>query len=369
MKRSLFAVVCALACVLSASAEGKFKFGIATFPSTDPTLLAITNIEKTVVKAAGGDVITDTPTASSPEASIASVERLITAGAQGLIVMPMADSMLPRVTKMCEEAKVYWAISFRTINDPEIKKLVEASPYYVGNCYEDETAAGYNITKMLAQQGVKNLALITIPKGDTTAERREAGIKKATAEFGIKVVGEIRNIQQASDATKAIESLLATYPELDGVFVVASTVTGIVPALLKGLDNHGKAGKVKLARIDFYAEMTEAFKANTMHATAGGHLVVDPMFATAMAVNAVMGKPLSRTPFSLTVNFMYIKSADESAKYFKYVEGAVPVYTEDEIRSLMLKAFNPNVTPESLQKLAASYSIDDVIKRHKDLVK
>lgn len=74
----------------------------------------------------------------TPDGTITFVESQIAAGADGLFLCPPAESVLPTITQLCDEAGVYWGITLRTIEDEEIRKMVEGSEYYVGNCYENE---------------------------------------------------------------------------------------------------------------------------------------------------------------------------------------------------------------------------------------
>ena len=83
------------------------------------------------------------------------VESEIAAGVDGLMFCPPSDSVLPTICSLCDEAQVYWAISMRSINDEEIKAMCEASPYYVGNCYEDEVNTGYLVGQYLGESGAQ----------------------------------------------------------------------------------------------------------------------------------------------------------------------------------------------------------------------
>lgn len=346
-----------------------FKIGFPALATSDPTSRAMVNSLKTEVKAAGGELVT-VPWDFTPEGLVTDVQNLLTMGVKGILVIPPADSVLPRISKMCDAAGAYWAISFRSIQDPAVKKLVDADPYYVGNCHENEEAAGYEVMKRLAQDGAHNVAVLGIAKGDTTGDARDVGLRKAAVEYSVKILSEQRNFAQGSDATKAVESFIASYPELDGIMIVGGGITpGILQGVLQALEEHGKAGKVKVGMIDFAAGMPEAFQKGYLNVVCGGHLIVDPMFAMAMLLNSVMGTPLSNNKISLTVHFMYLENAQEMSDYLKYVEGDLPPYDTKEIQSMMLKHFNSKVTVQSLQALAAKWSIHDVVSRHKGMVK
>ena len=164
-----------------------------------------------VATTANGELMVENA-ALTPEGNIESYEKLIAAGVNGLIVIPASDSVLPRISQMCEEAQIPWAIYMRSILDEDIKAQIEASPYYLGNTYEDEYLAGYTLTKKMAEAGCKNIILFSTALGDTTGGQREAGMNAACEEFGINVISEFRAVPQASDAAQAVESVLTTHP-------------------------------------------------------------------------------------------------------------------------------------------------------------
>ena len=137
---------------------------------------------------------------------------------------------------------MYWGLCFRTIQNDEIREFVESSEYYVGRCYEDEESTGYNIMKQLNDEGIKKVAVILMPKGNSASDLREAGIYRACEEFGMEVVAEARGLTQASDITAAAESFLAANQDLDCIFVVATTAAGAQEAVVKAIQDAGRVG-------------------------------------------------------------------------------------------------------------------------------
>ena len=70
----------------------------------------------------------------------------------------------------------------------------------------------------------------------------------------------------------------------------------------------------------------------------------------------------------LTRKYIEITSYEDYENYCKYVESDIPPYTAEEIANMLI-AFNPSVTIEDLQKDADSYSLEDVMTRHAELIK
>jgi ABC-type sugar transport system substrate-binding protein len=343
----------------------KFKVGLSIWSTSDALGKSCSDLVKSSVESLGGEMVVDA-SGLTPEKQISSVENLISSGCDALTICPFSDSILPKVSQLCTEAKIPFTIYFREIHDANVKKTVESSPYYVGNCCEDETTAGYNIAKSLSDRGCKKVLLISMPRGDTTAENREKGINKCLKETGMQIVSECRDISQASDATKAVESAIAAFPDLDGVLFASFGPAGFSGAI-QALKQHNKIGKILLASIDFPDNLQEAFKDNTVAGMCGGHFA-DPMFTVILLYNRLAGTPLADKPVTLKLNFAYLKSAADADNYYKYFTGSVPVYVGDEVKQ-MVKFYNKDMTLEKLNQITQSYGVADAMNRHKSLVK
>ena len=135
-----------------------------------------------MVESMGGTVSFQGGVGASADATIQFVEEQIAAGANGIVLSPPSDSVLTTVTTMCEEAEVYWGITFRSIQDEEVKELVESSPYYIGHGFEDEEQAGYQVMSNMNDKGIKNVAIISLAKGNNTTDLREQGAQRACEE-------------------------------------------------------------------------------------------------------------------------------------------------------------------------------------------
>lgn len=253
--------------------------------------------------------------------------------------------------------------------DENIKSEIEASPYYLGNTYEDEYQAGYTLTKKMGESGCKNIVLFSTALGDTTGEQRESGMNDACAEYDMKVVNEFRAVAQASDATQSMESVLTTHPEVDGIFISAGTLTpGILPALTSLLDEYNRKD-IKITIIDFPQGLQDAFAEGYMLAACGGHNVTDPLFSASLVINKIKETPLFDKSESIRINQMILESEEDVVNYFKYCENGISTYTPDEAKEMFFKFDNKDITSESFKKTAEEYNIDTVVERHKELVK
>ena len=75
----------------------------------------------------------------------ASVEQLVAAGCQGIIICNSSDTEMTSAIKTCNDNKVYLAQFFRVIskdNSADIYQMATDYAYYIGAVHEDEPANG-----------------------------------------------------------------------------------------------------------------------------------------------------------------------------------------------------------------------------------
>ena len=339
----------------------KFKIGVVIWSTVDDLGRASAEMLNYASDVLGCEMVYNT-NISSPESQITATENLIAADCDAVAICNYSDDILPKIAKICEENEVYFTLIWRSIADPEVKEIVESCPYYLGNTCEDEEKIGYRMGKSLYDKGCKNIAVITMEKGDATADARDRGFDKACAEFGMNRISEVRNnTLTAEETTKAVENFIASFPELDGIFVIGGSNT-ILEGVIQALALHEKTGEVKVACIDFVSDLDKYIDEGAIDAISGGHFV-DPLFSYMLMVNKLAGTPLSDTCETVNLNFVNLESVEDAVNYYTYVEGDTFPYNEEEIRA-MVKYFNPDMTIDELRRIADAYSVDDVVERH-----
>ena len=288
------------------------------------------------------------------------VESEIAAGVDGLMFCPPSNSVLPTICSLCDEAQVYWAISMRSINDEEIKAMCEASPYYVGNCYEDEVNTGYLVGKYLGESGAKKIAIISTTKGDTTGDAREVGLAKACEEFDIEIVGEARGLAQASDVTNAVESFLSANADLDAVFCVGTTVTGVQEISVKAVQDSGRED-VKVVCIDHPEGITALFETGILTYSVGTPSFALDMYVCGIKlVNAVQGTPISGSlegKSTNSVDMAEIRTVEEAKAYEEAGSNPEYVFFEEDELQQMMGWNNPDFDESALQELLSNYEL------------
>lgn len=339
----------------------KFKIGVVIWSTVDDLGRTSSQMLDYASEVLGVEMVYNT-NISSPESQITATENLIAAGCDAVAICNYSDDILPKIAKLCQENEVYFTLIWRSIADPEVKEIVESCPFYLGNTCEDEEKIGYRMGESLYNKGCENIAVITMEKGDATADARDAGFDRACEEFGMNRISEVRNNAfTAEDATKAVENFLAAFPEMDGIYVTGGSGT-ILEGVIQGLALHGKTGEVKVACVDFIADLDKYIAEGAIDAISGGHFV-DPLFSYILMVNKLAGTPLSETCETINLNFVNLESPEDAVNYYTYVEGDEYPYNAEEIRS-MVKYFNPDMTIEKLKEIADAYSVDDVVARN-----
>lgn len=289
------------------------------------------------------------------------VESQIAAGVDGLFICPPSDSVLPTIANLCEENQVYWGITFRTIVDDDIRAMCEASEYYVGNNYEDEEETGYMVGKYLGEHDVQNVAIISTTKGDTTGDAREAGLARASEEFGFKVVGEARGLAQASDVTNAVESFLSANADLDAIFVVGTTVTDAQGLTVKAVMDAGRQDSVQVVCIDHPDGIVDLFETGVLTYSVGTPVfTLDCYLVGLKLVNAIQGTPISGEVKGRSTNHISmaeVTSVEEAQVYAAAASDPKYVFFDADEISQMLGWNNPEFDEAALQDTIDNFKL------------
>ncbi|MDO4478561.1 MAG: substrate-binding domain-containing protein [Lachnospiraceae bacterium] len=332
--------------------------------NTDPTWISIYNNVEAAVESAGGELINVT-TDNTADGLIDNISELISRDVDGILFMPASDSMLPTVDSMCADAGVCWGTMFRDINDADIKEAMYASDWYAGGCHEDDIACASNIVKSMGDMGVTNLGVINIAKGDTSSDIRDKGAAEGAKEAGVNILNTTYDITVTTDMTKTIESYIAAYPEMDGILVLGTYCGAAIPTIEKALSDQGKAGEIKVGRIDFESELGKYLEEGTFHVSYGGQQQIDPLVSAAILVNKVIGTPyVEDGPSIIITPYLELTDAGEAAQFNEYFLGDEAVYTAEEIKDSMIRYYDSSIDKAAMDKLLSTFSIADVVARH-----
>lgn len=296
----------------------------------------------------GGTAVAEADDLTDPDHMISSVEKLISAGCNMITICPCNDTMLIKVAKLCEENKVYWAVAWRDILDPEVRDVVYASPYFCGTAVQSDLNAGYAAVKAMGEAGMKKIGLISLDKSSSCAALREKGMQKALDEYGMQVVAEARDLQQAADAAQAVESFIVANPDLDGVYIACSMGMNILDGTLSALEQYDPDNHIKISVIDFLTGLDTCFEKDRIICAQGGIYIPVQIACGMLEMNAILnGGRLGGQAWDVPISFGAVGSAEEFKDYSKFCEGALPTYTFEELQNLFI-TYNPDVTGEDI---------------------
>lgn len=354
----------------TASPEKKIRLGMVSVgDSTTASGRAKTVIQDTIAEAAGVDLVRVQLGGYDDESFITAYESMINEGVDAALVFTLSETVLPILKDMFEQSNVKFFLMNRKVASQEMHDLLFNSPMFIGNEHADETQNAYDMVKSLKETyDIKNMAVIGLTKGDINGDYRDAGIEKACQDLGINLLSETRGIVTTEDVTKAVEGFIASYPEMDSIFIVGGLITpGALAGANQALVNHHLQDKVKIAMVDISTGMEEYMDEGPLKLVAGGNLIADQIFGMVMAINALKGSPLSDNPV-MTVNLFWINNGQDAADYDKYIEGEITPFSVEEYQNSMFKWMNPDVTLESVQKIATDFTIASVKGRNADKV-
>lgn len=351
----------------NASAE-KPKLGVFTMGDTSTasgqaselavnTILDAAGIEKVQVQLGGYD----------NESFITMYESMVAQDVDAALAFSLSESVLPLLKDLFEQNSVKYFLFNRKLSTPEMEASILGSPMCLGNEHTDETQNAYDMVKHLKETyDIKNMAVLGLTKGDINGDFRDAGIEKACADFGINLLTEARGIVTTEDVTKTVDGFVASYPEMDSIFIVGAAITtGALAGVNQSLVNHKLQDKVTVAMIDISTGMSEYMDDGPLKLVAGGNLIADQIFSMVLMANALHGTPLGEPPV-LNVKMFWLTNSEDAKNYDKYIEGKVSPFSAEEYETQMFKWMNPDVTFESVQEIANNFSIASVMERNAD---
>jgi ABC-type sugar transport system substrate-binding protein len=351
-----------------AGTDGKYKVGMIQLGGNETAggrarLLS----QNAIAEAAGFELLLVQLGGYDDESFMTAYESMINQGVNMVGVFTLSETVLPLLKDLFEQHNVKFFLMNRKVSNKKMEDLLFSSPMYIGNDHADETENAYNMVKQLKETyGIKNLAAIGLTKGDINGDYRDAGIAKACADLGINLLTTTRGIGTTEDITKAVDGLIASYPEMDSIFIVGGLITsGALAGANQAIVNHRMQNKVVIAMVDISTGMLEYMDKGPLKLVAGGNLLCDSIFGLVAMANEIHGTPLAKGPI-IKVPMFWITSGEDAGNYDKYVEGTVTPFSKEDYEKTMFKWLNSDVTLESVQRISNDFSIASVLARNKD---
>ena len=296
----------------------------------------------------------------------ASVEQLVAAGCQGIIICNSSDTEMTSAIKTCNDNKVYLAQFFRVIskdNSADIYQMTTDSAYYIGAVHEDEPANGEALVNILLEKGDRNIGLIGWEQGDATWLGRWEGYKAGVEKWNEANPDDKATLSEPQYAgttseggSKAAEALMAADPNLDAL-IPAGGGGDPLQGAIAAVERAGKTQDIDIVSTDFLPDLGERLENGSMAGESGGHYC-DPLIAFMMVYNAIKGNytdfagKFEDVPFP----YLYVSSADDYKAYEQYFVDQLP-YTDEELVAMS------ELDLAGLKEAAAKVSIEDAAAR------
>ena len=296
----------------------------------------------------------------------ASVEQLVAAGCQGIIICNSSDTEMTSAIKTCNDNKVYLAQFFRVIskdNSADIYQMATDSAYYIGAVHEDEPANGEALVNILLEKGDRNIGLIGWEQGDATWLGRWEGYKAGVEKWNEANPDDKATLSEPQYAgttseggSKAAEALMAADPNLDAL-IPAGGGGDPLQGAIAAVERAGKTQDIDIVSTDFLPDLGERLENGSMAGESGGHYC-DPLIAFMMVYNAIKGNytdfagKFEDVPFP----YLYVSSADDYKAYEQYFVDQLP-YTDEELVAMA------ELDLAGLKEAAAKVSIEDAAAR------
>ena len=296
----------------------------------------------------------------------ASVEQLVAAGCQGIIICNSSDTEMTSAIKTCNDNKVYLAQFFRVIskdNSADIYQMATDSAYYIGAVHEDEPANGEALVNILLEKGDRNIGLIGWEQGDATWLGRWEGYKAGVEKWNEANPDDKATLSEPQYAgttseggSKAAEALMAADPNLDAL-IPAGGGGDPLQGAIAAVERAGKTQDIDIVSTDFLPDLGERLENGSMAGQSGGHYC-DPLIAFMMVYNAIKGNytdfagKFEDVPFP----YLYVSSADDYKAYEQYFVDQLP-YTDEELVAMS------ELDLAGLKEAAAKVSIEDAAAR------
>jgi len=342
----------------------KITIGVSTWGINDSLGSQCKGILDAAAEALGVNV-TYIEQSHKSEQVVASVENLCASGVDGIVICNSADAEMARCIPIAQKNKVYIAQFFRVIGDPEINEMAKQSSYYLGCTHEDETTNGYNLGKILLEEkGSRNIGITSYRVGDATANARIVGYRKAVEEWNkansndqATLMNVVDDKYTAEEARQAVEGIIDSTPNIDGLIVVGGGGQALVGSLA-AIKAKGMVGKIAVASTDFTTNLGQQLKNKEIAAMSGGHYA-DPLFSFMMVYNAIKGNYVrpDDSYFEVIFPMLYVASPEDYSVFDEYFVKSLP-YTTQELKDMSNGSF------EELKATAANLSIQDVKQRH-----
>ncbi len=213
MRKILLFILVAALIAPAAFAAGKYKMGVTIEDFNDVFMRYALDQLTDEAKKSNVDIVA-ADGKRDPNEQIKQVENFITQGVDAILIHVIDQTIAPRITKLCLDAKIPLVYFNRKPEDSALaagKVVAVASPEEVAGSLEAEYVA-----KKLGGKG--NVAILMGTMGSAPQIGRTKGSKDVIAKYpGMKVIREQTANFQRPESVTVVENWLATGVKIDAI--------------------------------------------------------------------------------------------------------------------------------------------------------
>ncbi len=367
MKKVITLILC-FACLLAVVSCGpggtndrgekeNFKIGVIFYSKDDALGQLVYSYLNHAAKVLGNVEIQWAFGSFSAAAQIADAENLIAAGVDGIMALTLDDLAMQSIAKVCNDNEVYFQVMFRMPSSDEVKAVLDTYKYYVGYAIEDTVATSTETIHMLAERGIKKIAVGGNQHSATSALRMQ-GMREGVKKYGLEILAEFNIGSDVSGVQSDVQNILDSYPDVEAIWLMSGSL-GMADITANTLRAHkNSTGKtVGFVTFDTFEGMSQAFSDGILYGAVGGQAPLC-LHALSALYNAMDGHPLTTGKVGLKFPFLVLSNSEDLDVFEKYYNNTeVQIYDEAIIKSMMYR-FNNAVTLDTLTDLSTSYSME-----------
>lgn len=261
-----------------------------------------------------------------------------------------------------QEAGIPYIVSGGMPSNDEQAQTLKSYDMYMGSVVVDDYGAGKEMAESLYRDGCRNVMWNGLQRGMSGQhDARGLGfIDGVAAHDDMNLITENYDYSAWADS---IATAAATYPELDGV-----GCTAMSEAIYNIVETEGLVGTVRLAGIDVSEGTGKAFENGSLSYMAAGNYATE-MIAFAVLYNYMLDgtRVIADSAVNLAMNNINLNSLEDYNNYIKYLDSGIPAYTAQEILE-MTHYYDESFDASAMTKVCQSYTLEDVMARHADLI-
>jgi ribose transport system substrate-binding protein len=284
------------------------------------------------------------------ENQIANIDRMISAGVDGIVFVGLASTVFPILAEKCNAAGIPFVI-VDTLPPAEGMDILRASKQFYGGAGSVATVFGSNIGEYAAQQGFRKAIILTAQATNPTHVARVNGFTQAFQAGGGTVLGTNYGAGGLADILPRASDMFAAHPDIDCVY---GTSGDHGSAAIETMPKSGVNAKLFVTDLD--PDILRGLKEGTVYAANGAHWV-HINFMTSILVNHLRGHDVRNADGSAPMFDIPVLTLPGNMEdfYDRFWLKQLP-YTTEELRALTVP-WNTNVTVADYQRAVGDYTI------------